>query len=197
MQAFWVSDFILYSSPVFIYQSQSMVAVMDAMSLPANQHCSIARTLTVLGQKWNLLLLREAFLGRTRFAEFQRIGIPNATLGQRLNDLVCAGLMERGTYRDEGERSREEYTLTEAGSDVLPILAALSAWGDRHRPQETGQGVLYAADEERPVHLEFRDEQGELIDPDAVSIIRGPAYYAALAAADGTPDGSRRANSIR
>ncbi len=102
---------------------------MDAMSLPANRHCPIARTLAVLGQKWNLLLLREAFLGRTRFAEFQRIGIPNATLGQRLNDLVCAGLLERVTYQEEGERSREEYVLTDAGRDVLPILAALSEWG--------------------------------------------------------------------
>lgn len=154
------------------------------MSLPANRHCSIARTLAVLGQKWNLLLLREAFLGRTRFAEFQRIGIPNATLGQRLNDLVDAGLMERVTYQEEGERSREEYVLTEAGRDVLPVLAALSAWGDRHRPQETGQGVVYAAaDDERPVHLEFRDERGELVDQGAVTIIRGPAYHAALAAA--------------
>ncbi|MFE2813844.1 winged helix-turn-helix transcriptional regulator [Streptomyces nigra] len=166
---------------------------MDAMSLPANRHCSIARTLAVLGQKWNLLLLREAFLGRTRFAEFQRIGIPNATLGQRLNDLVDAGLMERVTYQEEGERSREEYVLTEAGRDVLPVLAALSAWGDRHRPQETGQGVVYAAaDDERPVHLEFRDERGELVDQGAVTIIRGPAYHAALAAAAGRSAGRAR-----
>ncbi|MDH6546082.1 DNA-binding HxlR family transcriptional regulator [Streptomyces sp. SAI-117] len=163
---------------------------MEAMSLPANRYCSIARTLSVLGQKWNLLLLREAFLGRTRFAEFQRIGIPNATLGQRLNDLVCAGLMERVTYQEEGERSREAYVLTDAGRDVLPILAALSAWGDRHLPQETGQGVLYTADDERPVHLEFRDPDGEFVDQGAVSIIRGPAYYAALAAADRSSDGA-------
>lgn len=159
------------------------MGVMDAMSLPANRYCSIARTLAVLGQKWNLLLLREAFLGRTRFAEFQRIGIPNATLGQRLGDLVDAGLLERVTYQEEGERSREEYVLTQAGRDVLPVLAALSAWGDRHRPQETGQGVVYAAGGERPVHLEFRDERGEPVDQDAVTIIRGPAYHAALAAA--------------
>ncbi|WP_458247423.1 winged helix-turn-helix transcriptional regulator [Streptomyces sp. MAI_2237] len=161
---------------------------MDALSLPANQHCSIARTLGVLGQKWNLLLLREAFLGRTRFAEFQRIGIPTATLGQRLNDLVCAGLMERGSYQQEGERGREEYVLTEAGRDVLPVLAALSAWGDRHRPQETGQGILYAAATDRPVHLEFRDDQGELVHQDDVSVVRGPAYHAALAAAGRSPD---------
>ncbi|MFF9332100.1 winged helix-turn-helix transcriptional regulator [Streptomyces albogriseolus] len=70
-------------------------------------------------------------------AEFQRIGIPNATLGQRLNDLVCAGLLERVTYQEEGERSREEYVLTDAGRDVLPILAALSPSGDRRR--EPGQ----------------------------------------------------------
>ncbi|MFJ6392643.1 winged helix-turn-helix transcriptional regulator [Streptomyces sp. NPDC091972] len=161
---------------------------MEAMSLPANRYCSIARTLGVLGQKWNLLLLREAFLGRTRFAEFQRIGIPNATLGQRLNDLVCAGLLERVTYQEEGERSREAYALTQAGRDVLPVLVALSEWGDRHLPQEAGQGVVYAAAGERPVHLEFRDADGEFVAQDAVSIIRGPAYYAALAAADRSSD---------
>ncbi|MFB8781731.1 helix-turn-helix domain-containing protein [Streptomyces albogriseolus] len=166
--------------------------LMDAMSLPANRHCPIARTLAVLGQKWNLLLLREAFLGRTRFAEFQRIGIPNATLGQRLNGLVCAGLLERVTYQEEGERSREEYVLTDVGRDVLPILAALSAWGDRHRPQETGQGVVCTADGERPVRLEFRGPDGEPVDQDAVTIIRGPAYHAALAVAGRSPDGDRR-----
>ncbi|MEV5253822.1 helix-turn-helix domain-containing protein [Streptomyces werraensis] len=165
------------------------MGLMDAMSLPANRHCPIARTLEVLGQKWNLLLLREAFLGRTRFAEFQRIGIPNATLGQRLNDLVSAGLLERVTYREEGERSREEYVLTDAGRDVLPILAALGEWGDRHRPQETGRGVVCTADGERPVHLEFRDPDGEPVDRDAIMISRGPAYHAVLAAAGRSPDG--------
>ena len=98
---------------------------MDAMSLPANRSCPIARTLGVLGQKWNLLLLREAFLGRTKYAEFQRIGVPTATLGARLQDLVDSGLLARHTYQEKGERARDEYLLTQAGRDVMPILAAL------------------------------------------------------------------------
>jgi DNA-binding HxlR family transcriptional regulator len=156
---------------------------MDAMGLPANRYCSIARALSVLGQKWNLLLLREAFLGRTRYAEFERIGIPRGTLGQRLDDLVDAGLFERRAYREPGERTREEYVLTEAGRDALPVLAALSQWSDRHMPLEAGAGIVYVADGERAVHLEFRDDQGQSVPLADVSVARGPGYYSVLAEA--------------
>lgn len=139
--------------------------------------CPIARSLSVLGQKWNLLLLREAFLGRTRFTEFQRIGVPTATLGARLEALVGAGLLERRTYKEQDERPRDEYLLTEAGRDVLPILAALIEWGEEHVPAATGDRVSYAmADSDgRPVRLAFVDDRQTVVDGGAVTVARRKA----------------------
>lgn len=142
---------------------------MDILSSPANRDCSVARTLDVLGQKWTLLVLREAFFGRTRFAEFQQIGIPTATLGQRLDELVEAGLLTRSAYRAEGERARDEYLLTDAGRDSIVILAALSDWSDRHRPLTNGAAIEYAAPGGRAVHMAFVDDDGNVVDRASVS----------------------------
>ena len=134
--------------------------------------CPIARSLSVLGQKWNLLLLREAFLGRTKFTEFQRIGVPTATLGARLEALVGAGLLERRTYKEQDERPRDEYLLTEAGREVLPILAALIEWGENHVPAEAGARVTYAmaSSDGRPVRLAFVDDRQTVVDGGAVTV---------------------------
>jgi len=147
---------------------------VNATPLPADQLCPIARSLAVLGQKWNLLLLREAFLGRSKFTEFQRIGVPTATLGARLEALVDAGLLERHTYQEDGERPRDEYLLTDAGRDVLPILAALIEWGETHRPRPAGDRVSYAmaTPDGRPVRLEFVDDSRAVIDGGAVTVAR-------------------------
>ena len=117
---------------------------------PTDQLCPIARSVAVLGQKWNLLLLREAFLGRTRYSEFQRLGVPPATLGARLDALV------------------------DAGRDVLPILAALIEWGETHLPLPSGDTIAYAmrSADGRPVRLEFVDDRQAVIDPDAVTVAR-------------------------
>ncbi|GIH23283.1 HxlR family transcriptional regulator [Acrocarpospora phusangensis] len=147
---------------------------MDPLSLPANQSCPIARSLAVLGQKWNLLLLREAFFGRTKYAEFQRIGVPSGTLGARLDALVDAGLLERRAYQEKGERTRDEYVLAEAGRDVMPVLAALIQWGETHLPKERGADVTYTTTtiEGSPVRLEFVDDRGTAVSRDAVIIAR-------------------------
>ncbi|WP_432841033.1 winged helix-turn-helix transcriptional regulator [Dactylosporangium sp. CA-092794] len=144
------------------------------MSMPANRWCPIARSLGVLGQKWNLLLLREAFLGRTRYGEFQRIGVPTGTLGARLDALVDAGLFERRPYQEQGERSRDEYILTAAGRDVLPVLAALIEWGESHLSPAPGTGGTYAATspEGHAVRLAFVDDRGTVVDNDAVTVAR-------------------------
>ena len=100
------------------------------------ERCSIARSLEVLGQKWSLLIVREAMWGRTRFAEFRaRLGVAPDVLTDRLGRLVDAGILERRPYREDGEREREEYVLTDAGRALLPVLAAMSAWGDEYRPE--------------------------------------------------------------
>jgi DNA-binding HxlR family transcriptional regulator len=147
--------------------------IVDAMQLPANKTCPIAGALGVLGQKWNLLLLREAFLGSTRFVDFQRIGIPSATLGARLESLVTAGLLERREYQEAGERARDEYRLTLAGRATIPILAALAEWGGTHLHASGGPGVVLTGAEGQAVHLQFVDDRGAEVSGGDVRVARG------------------------
>ena len=109
--------------------------------------CSVAGTLSVVGEKWSLLVLREAFFGVRRFADFQRVlGAPRAVLTDRLATLVDEGILRREPYQAEGERQRHEYRLTQKGIDLYPTLVALMQWGDR-----------YLADGDVPVELEHKD----------------------------------------
>lgn len=110
--------------------------------------CSVAGTLGIVGEKWTLLVLREAFLGVRRFADLQRIlGAPKAVLTDRLTTLVEQGILTRVPYRAEGERRRYEYRLTQKGVDLYPALVALMEWGDRYL---TGDG-------DPPLRLRHRD----------------------------------------
>jgi DNA-binding HxlR family transcriptional regulator len=102
------------------------------MGLVSDAECSIARSLSVVGEKWTLLVLREAFNGVRRFADFQaQLAAPRAVLTQRLNTLVDAGLMKRVPYREPGDRTRHEYRLTRMGVELYPALVALLRWGDK------------------------------------------------------------------
>jgi DNA-binding HxlR family transcriptional regulator len=95
-----------------------------------DQNCSAARALELVGERWSLLIVRDAlFGGITRFADFQRsLGIARNILSARLDHLVKAGLMER--RQPEGS-PYHEYHLTEKGEDLKPVVIALSHWGDR------------------------------------------------------------------
>ncbi len=94
-----------------------------------DMNCSVARTLSVVGERWTMLILREAFLGRHRFDEFQQgTGIARNILSSRLRDLVEKGILDR--TRAEGEPRRVEYRLTKKGFDLYPVLMALMKWGD-------------------------------------------------------------------
>jgi DNA-binding HxlR family transcriptional regulator len=124
--------------------------------------CSVAGTLAVVGEKWSLLVLREAFLGVRRFADLQRaLGAPKAVLADRLGTLVVHGILARVPYRADGERQRHEYRLTAKGRDLYPTLVALMQWGDRHL---AANGVAPLELEHRdcgaPVHLELACEAG-------------------------------------
>jgi DNA-binding HxlR family transcriptional regulator len=97
----------------------------------AGQHCSIAGSLEVLGERWTLLVMREVLLGRTRFADIKRnTGIAPNILSDRLSTLVDQGLLKRRRYTDTPESY--EYVPTRKGVDVNPILQALLGWGDKH-----------------------------------------------------------------
>jgi DNA-binding HxlR family transcriptional regulator len=96
-----------------------------------NQNCSIARALETIGERWTLLILRDAFLGTRRFDDFQRsLGIARNVLTVRLKNLVDQGLLDRRLYQERPERY--EYRLTEKGIDLWPVLFTLMKFGDRH-----------------------------------------------------------------
>ncbi len=107
---------------------------MDAVSLPVNASRPTAHALDVLGEKRTPLILREALAGRTRFAGFQRIGVPREVLSQRLTRLLEHGVPAIRPYREAGSRAREEYCLTPEGRDVSLPPAAPGQGGRAHRP---------------------------------------------------------------
>jgi DNA-binding HxlR family transcriptional regulator len=97
-----------------------------------NQDCALARTLEVVGERWTLLIIRDAFYGVRRFNDFQaHLDIPKAVLSDRLAGLVDDDILERTP--DPQHAGRYLYELTRAGRDLWPVLSALLAWGDRHR----------------------------------------------------------------
>jgi DNA-binding HxlR family transcriptional regulator len=98
------------------------------------QDCALARTLEVLGERWTLLIVRDAFYGVERFNDFQaHLDIPKAVLSERLSGLVDDGILEREP--DPQHAGRHLYRLTAAGRGLWPALHALLAWGSRHRAQ--------------------------------------------------------------
>lgn len=99
--------------------------------LSSVQACSIARALNVVGERWTLLIVRDALLGVTRFDGFLRsLGISRNILADRLNTLVGAGVLDRVPYQERP--TRHEYHLTDRGRELVPVLLALMQWGDRH-----------------------------------------------------------------
>ena len=93
--------------------------------------CSVAQCLEVVGEWWSMLVVRDAFLGVTRFDDFQcRLGISRNILHERLNTLVDAGVLVRVPYSEHPPR--HDYSLTDKGRDLWPVLTAMRQWGDRH-----------------------------------------------------------------
>lgn len=106
----------------------------------ADSRCSIARALSVVGDRWTLLLLREAFHGTTRFEEYhENTGAARHLVAERLNLLVDHGVVERVRYSDRP--ARFEYRLTDKGNDLYPVILSLLAWGDRWMMDEPGRSL--------------------------------------------------------
>jgi DNA-binding HxlR family transcriptional regulator len=115
-----------------------------------NQVCSIARALEAVGDRWTMLVLRDAFLGVRRFEDFQRdLDVARNVLTDRLSRLVEDGILERRRYQEKPVRF--EYRLTEKGVDLWPALVSLMKWGDR-----------YAAPDGPPTLIRHRDCGGEV-----------------------------------
>ena len=102
--------------------------------------CSVARSLAVVGDRWTLLVLRDAFLGLRRFEDFQRdLGTSRHRLADRLKKLVDAGILDRVRYCERPPRF--EYRLTEKGRDLYPVIVSLTRWGDRWMADAAGPPV--------------------------------------------------------
>lgn len=102
------------------------------------QDCSLARSLEVIGERWTLLIIRDAFFGVQRFNDFHaHLDIPKAVLSDRLAGLVKDGILERRT--DPDHAGRHLYALTPAGQDLWPALHALLVWGGRYREPNSRQ----------------------------------------------------------
>jgi DNA-binding HxlR family transcriptional regulator len=129
------------------------------------QACSIARSLELIGERWTLLIIRDAFLGIHRFDDFQRsLGVARNVLQGRLERLVECGILERVRYQERPERY--EYRLTEMGIDLWPVVVSLLHWGDKH-----------LAPEGPPVIMEHRGCGGHVNDRricDACGALLGP-----------------------
>jgi DNA-binding HxlR family transcriptional regulator len=149
--------------------------MLDGMS--PDSTCAIARSLAVVGERWTLLILREAVSGVTRFAQLrENLGVAPDILSDRLATLVEHGVLAREPYREPGSRSRFEYKLTDAGRELYVVLGALQQWGDEHLPWPDGPSVLREADDGRALHVGFLDGRGREVDLEAVRFVRTAVY---------------------
>ena len=123
-----------------------------------NDTCPIARSLACMGDAWSILILRDASLGLTRFDQFRTsLGIAPSILTRRLAVLTEEGLLQKRRYSERPPR--DEYVLTDAGRDFIPVLAMIGAWGQKHR----GTGMTRYVDA----------ETGKEVKPIAVDAVTG------------------------
>lgn len=108
----------------------------------AEQHCSFARTLSVIGDRWTLLILRDCFMKVRRFDDFHdRLGIGRPILTDRLKKLVASFVLTKVAYQQNP--TRYEYRLTQKGLDLYPLIMAVVHWGDVHMSDRRGRPVLH------------------------------------------------------
>jgi DNA-binding HxlR family transcriptional regulator len=140
------------------------------------ENCSLMRTLKIVGERWTLLVLREAFLGLRRFDDFQRaIGCARNVLTARLERLVEHEILERVPYREPGMRRRDEYRLTKKGMDLATATIALLQWGDRYVADTAGPPVIAVHGAcGRPVRALLACQQHGEVTPYHVRSIAGP-----------------------
>ena len=147
------------------------------MALPstyAEPNCSLARALEVLGERWTLLIIRDAFYGVRRFGDFAtQLGIPRAVLTARLKALVREGVLAR----DQDTAGVVEYRLTERGVALWPVVRALMHWGDEsYWPAGVKKVLRHDADDGLIDHENRCRECGALVAVPAIRIEAGPGY---------------------
>lgn len=146
------------------------------MKLKSFEHmnCSLAQTLEVIGDRWTLLILRDAFFGTRRFDQFQHsLGIARNILTARLGKLVDEGILEKRPL----EGGRYEYVLTDKGLELQPVLLAMTHWGDKHKAHPAGARLIFIekATGEPIDTMSVRSRDGRKLSAREVASIAGPA----------------------
>ena len=133
-------------------------------------NCPVVRTLDVIGEKWSLLIVRNAFRGDSRFSEFrENLGVPSDILTARLATLVDAGVLEKRAYREPGSRERSSYHLTAAGEGLRIVIAAMKQWTDEYNPAPAMSSLrLVDPADGAPLSLAYVDAEGGIRTSSAV-----------------------------
>jgi DNA-binding HxlR family transcriptional regulator len=140
------------------------------------QDCSVARALEVVGERWTLLIIRDAFLGLRRFEQFQEsLGIARNVLTDRLGRLVEEGIMERVRYSERPERF--EYRLTPKGRDLQIAMAGLRQWGDKYVSEQPPR-IIRRKSDRRLVVAAFVPDGTEVLRPEELESVPGPGAAA-------------------
>ncbi|MFE7722683.1 winged helix-turn-helix transcriptional regulator [Nocardia rhizosphaerihabitans] len=157
------------------------------------EDCSIAKTFKVVGSRSTMLLVREAFYGTKRFADFaDRAGVTEATASARLKQLVDDGIFEKRQYEATGARTRFEYVLTEKGRDLLPVILAMMNWGDRYLQTDVAPVQVSDRSTGMPVSVAVLSEDGSEVGPNNLTVHfvgakKEPAAARTQAPIDGEP----------
>lgn len=139
---------------------------MARQVLLATSECPVARTLEAIGDRWTLLIIRDAFDDIRRFSDFQKsLGLAKNILAARLKVLVELGIFDLRPASDGS--AYQEYVLTERGQSVFPIVVSLRQWGEQHlyEPGETHSVLLDNEHDEPVIGLQVRSRQGKLLKP--------------------------------
>ena len=136
------------------------------------QNCSVARALEIVGERWTLLIIRDAFLGLRRFEQFQQsLGIARNVLTDRLNWLVAEGIFERVRYSERP--GRHEYRLTRKGRDLLVPLTAFRQWGDKYLSDKPPTLVRRKSDG-KPVVVAMMPKGSRGLRAEQLELVPGP-----------------------
>ena len=137
--------------------------------------CPIDRAMGLVGSRSAMLIMREALYGTSRFDDFvQRVEMAPATASTHLRVLTEAGLLERRPYREPGGRTRDEYALTQAGKDLMPVVFGLFEWGRRHAGVRPLVAFSHAGCGE-PIEVQVRCVAGHDVTPDDIQWRPAPA----------------------
>ncbi|ARU90573.1 helix-turn-helix domain-containing protein [Pseudomonas sp. M30-35] len=138
-----------------------------------NSECPVARTLAVIGDRWSLMIIRDAFDDIRRFSEFQKsLGVAKNILASRLKTLVEVGVFDVRPASDGS--AYKEYVLTDKGREIFPVVVSMRQWGERFlfKPQETRSVLMDNKSGEPLMPIDVRSSSGQKLGPSDCHIVR-------------------------